>query len=235
MLEVQGLSGGWGATTVVEDLSLSVAPGETLAIVGRNGVGKTTLLEVIIGRARRNAGEILLDGKSLSRRPTHQRSKAGIGYVPQRREIFPSLTVRENLLIGRRPGVWTEKRVFELFPSLVERASNLGTQLSGGEQQMLSIGRALLANPHVLIMDEPVEGLAPVVIDQLVGALRTVMADRSLAVLMVEQRVDVALELSTTCMVMDHGRFVFSAPSEELRATPSRLAGLLGFAEDGSS
>ena len=232
MLDVQGLRGGWGATTVVEEVSFAVAAGETLAIVGRNGVGKTTLLEIIVGRAGRSAGEILLDGQSVSRQPTHLRSQAGIGYVPQRREIFPSLTVRENLRIGRRPGGWTEERVLALFPSLAERLANLGTQLSGGEQQMLSIGRALLANPRLLIMDEPVEGLAPVVIDQLVDALRAVTADRSLAVLMVEQRVEVALELSTRCTVMDHGRFVFSAPSEELRAAPGRLAGLLGFDEE---
>src|SRR5262249_82558 len=142
-------------------------------------------------------------------------------------------TVRENLRIGRRAGAWTEERIFGLFPELANRASNLGNALSGGEQQMLSIARALLANPKVLIMDEPAEGLAPVVIEQLVTALRSVRADRSLGILLVEQRLDVALELSTRCAVMERGRFVLNAPSAELRAAPSRLAGLLGFTEAG--
>jgi branched-chain amino acid transport system ATP-binding protein len=234
MLEIRGLCGGWGATTIIEDMSFSLVAGEMLAIIGRNGVGKTTLLELIVGRAQRHAGEIRLEDQALELQPTHRRAKAGIGYVPQQREIFPSLTVYENLLISKRPGVWTEERAFDLFPSLAERRTNLGMQLSGGEQQMLAIARALLANPKVLIMDEPAEGLAPVVIEQLVTALRTVMADRSLALLMVEQRVDVALELSTRCAVMDRGRFVLSASSEEMRATPSRLAGLLGLTEESS-
>ena len=234
MLEIRDLTGGWGATTIVEGLSLTLAPGETLAITGRNGVGKTTLLELIVGRARRNGGEILLDGQALGGRPTYRRALAGIGYVPQQREVFASLTVKENLRIGARPGAWTEERIFALFPRLAERSANRGTHLSGGEQQMLAIARALLVNPKLLIMDEPTEGLAPVVIEQLTAALQTVLADRCLAVLMVEQRIDVALDLSTRLAVMDHGRLVFSAPSEELRAAPSKLAGPLGFAEDQS-
>ena len=227
-LEIRDLHGGWGPTTVVENVSLAVAAGETVAIIGRNGVGKSTLLELIAGRAQRRAGEIRLDQVDISAKPTYQRSDCGLGYVPQEREIFPSLTVRENLSVALRPGAWNEERLFAVFPGLGARMNSLGWQLSGGEQQMLSIARALMGNPKVLLMDEPTEGLAPVVVEQLVAALRGVTADSSLALLLVEQRVDVVLDMSSRCLIMDRGRVVHEEASALLREHPGRLARLIG-------
>ncbi len=228
MLEIVGLTGGWGPTIVVEDVSLSVAAGETLAIIGRNGVGKSTLLEILTGRARRASGAVRVAGVGLSSARTFERSAAGIGYVPQEREVFPSLTVRENLRVARRPGPWTEERLFHLFPSLANRAKNLAWQLSGGEQQMLSIARALHGDPRVLLMDEPTEGLAPVVVERLMDAVRAITAEKSLAVVIVEQRVDIVLEIAGRCVVMDRGRIVHEASASALRDEPSRLVELIG-------
>jgi branched-chain amino acid transport system ATP-binding protein len=228
MLEVRKLSGGWGPTLVVEDLSLQVATGETVAILGRNGVGKTTLLELVIGRAQRRGGAILLGGADIAQLPIHQRARCGIGYVPQGREVFPSLTVKEHLEIAVRPGEWTVRRVIELFPRLGERLASHGSQLSGGEQQMLAIARALLGNPRMLLMDEPFEGLAPIIVEHLVGSIRKIVASRSLGLLLVEQRVDIALELSHRCAVMDRGRLVFEGASEQLAADDGRIAALMG-------
>jgi branched-chain amino acid transport system ATP-binding protein len=230
-LELQGLRGGWGPTTVIEDMTLTVAVGETISIVGRNGVGKSTLLELIVGRAQRAAGEIRLGETDLTGLPVFRRARLGLGYVPQEREVFPSLTISEHLAISARPGQWNEEKVFALFPSLARRATSLGGQLSGGEQQMLAIARALVGNPKVLLMDEPSEGLAPVVVEQLVGAMRVLAEDRSLSVLLVEQRVDIALQLAGRCLVMDRGRVVYDGASAALRADPSQLAQIMGIAE----
>src|SRR5258707_2958927 len=166
-VELQGVSAGYGDTVVLEDINLSIAPGESISVIGRNGVGKTTLLSTIMGHTTLHRGDVLLSGRNLNRVPVYRRAAAGIGFVPQEREIFPSLSVLENLDVGARPGHWTKARVFELFPNIKERLDNRGNQLSGGEQQMLSIARALLTNPSVLLMDEPTEGLAP----GIVGAL----------------------------------------------------------------
>jgi branched-chain amino acid transport system ATP-binding protein len=228
VLEIRQLSGGWGPTTIVEDVSFKLAEGEMVSIIGRNGVGKSTLLELIMGRAQRHSGEIILAGADISSERTYRRSELGLGYVPQEREVFPSLTVRENLGIANRSGPWTEERLLAVFPALAARTRSLGWQLSGGEQQMLSIARALIGNPKVLLMDEPTEGLAPVVVEQLVAAIRSVTAGNALTVLMVEQRVDVVLELSSRCMIMDRGRIVHEATSATLRENPQRLAGLIG-------
>ncbi len=228
MLDVRRLTGGWGPTTVIEELSVSVQSGETVALVGRNGVGKSTLLELIVGRAQRRAGEVRLGTTDLAPLRTYQRSEAGLGYVPQEREVFPSLTVKENLGVAQRPGRWTEGAVLELFPALANRLTSLGRQLSGGEQQMLSIARALVGNPRVLLMDEPSEGLAPVVVEQLVLALKAVAGDGSLAVLLVEQRIEVALDLASRCLIMDRGRIVHEASTASLRADPMRIGGLMG-------
>lgn len=227
-LEIRNLHGGWGSTTVVENISLSLAVGETVSVIGRNGVGKSTLLELIVGRAQRHAGEIRLGNVDIAQKPTFQRSGCGLGYVPQEREVFPSLTVRENLSVAARPGMWNEERLFGVFPGLAARRNSLGWQLSGGEQQMLSIARALMGNPKVLLMDEPTEGLAPVVVEQLIAAIRAVVAGSQLACLLVEQRVDVVLELSSRCLIMDRGRVIHQAASPFLRENPDQLARLIG-------
>jgi branched-chain amino acid transport system ATP-binding protein len=228
MLETRKLYGGWGPTLVVEDFSVRVARGETLAVLGRNGVGKTTLLELLAGRAQRRAGAILLDGGDISTLASHQRARRGIGYVPQGREVFPSLTVAEHLQIAQRSGEWTRNRVLDLFPRLGERLASHGNQLSGGEQQMLAIARALLGNPRVLLMDEPFEGLAPIIVEHLVRSIRRVVQGGSLALMLVEQRVDIALQLSDRCLVMDRGRCVHEGPAAELAGHEERLATLMG-------
>ncbi len=228
MLEIQGLTGGWGQTTVVEDLDLALAPGETVAIIGRNGVGKSTLFELIVGRAQRRAGTILLGGVDISNIAIHARAVAGLGYVPQEREVFKSLTVKEHFAVAERPGRWNEEAIISLFPLLGRRINNLGSQLSGGEQQMLSIARALIGNPKILLMDEPSEGLAPVVVEQLVNAMRSVVGDGTLSVLLVEQRVDIALDLASRCLIMDRGRVVHEGSSASLRENEKRLGQLMG-------
>jgi branched-chain amino acid transport system ATP-binding protein len=231
MLETRKLNGGWGPTLVVEDFSVRLGRGETLAILGRNGVGKTTLLELLIGRAQRRSGAILLDGADIAQLPSHLRACRGLGYVPQSREVFPSLTVEEHLQIAQRPGEWSRSRVLGLFPRLGERLGSHGNQLSGGEQQMLAIARALLGNPRVLLMDEPFEGLAPIIVEHLVGSIRRIVQGGSLALMLVEQRVDIALELSDRCVVMDRGRCVFDGDSEALAGDDARLAALMGLGD----
>ena len=231
MLEIRDLCGGWGPTVVVEDFRLDVGTGETVAVIGRNGVGKSTLLELLMGRARRHGGQILLDGHDLALLPIHERARRGLGYVPQGREVFPSLTVQEHLDAAARPGDWSITRVLGLFPRLGERLDSYGTQLSGGEQQMLAVARALLGNPRVLLMDEPFEGLAPIVVQELVRSIRKIVAHGSLALLLVEQRVDIALDISQRCVVMDRGRCVFQGPSEDVSEEGPALAALMGLVE----
>ncbi len=216
MLELNELTGGWGPTIVIEDLSLAIGRGETVAVVGRNGVGKSTLLELIAGRATRGSGTIRLDGEEIAAWVPHQRSHHGLAYVPQHREVFKSLTVDEHVAIAARPGRWNRDAVFDLFPGLAKRAGSLGGTLSGGEQQMLSIARALLSNPKVILMDEPSEGLAPLIVEFLVGAIKQITSDRSVAVLLVEQRIDIALDISSRCIVMERGKIVREGASADM-------------------
>jgi len=226
-LLLKGVSAGYGETHVLEGVELSLANGESLAIIGRNGVGKSTLLETVMGHTTLHGGRISLGGRDITALPPHARALAGVGYVPQEREIFPSLSVRENLEICARPGLWDAERVFGLFPNLKTRLSNAGTQLSGGEQQMLAIARALMTNPSVLLMDEPTEGLAPVIVQALTQVLVKLRSEGDLSIVLVEQNSRVALEFSTRTVVMDRGRLVYDGPSERLRKDPDFLASLI--------
>jgi branched-chain amino acid transport system ATP-binding protein len=184
-----------------------------------------------MGHTTLHAGDVVLDGQSLNGMPSYRRALTGIGFVPQEREIFPSLTVRENLEVAARPGPWTLSRIFELFPRLGERLDNMGTQLSGGEQQMLSIARALLTNPSILLMDEPTEGLAPVLVETLTAVLARLRAENALSIILVEQNSRVALTFSPRTVILDNGRIVYDGASEPLRADPERLAELIGIVE----
>jgi branched-chain amino acid transport system ATP-binding protein len=230
-LELRNVFAGYGETVVLEDVNLTLARGESISVIGRNGVGKTTLLATVMGHTTLHSGDILFGGTSIVRRRAYERALGGLGFVPQEREIFPSLTVRENLQVGARPGDWTEARVFELFPRLQERLGNMGNQLSGGEQQMLSIARALLTNPSVLLMDEPTEGLAPVLVEALTAVMLKLRAEGALSIILVEQNSRVALEFSERTVVLSKGRIVYDGPSATLRADPDRLAQLVGVAE----
>ena len=230
-VELKSVSAGYGETVVLEDVNLAIAPGESISVIGRNGVGKTTLLATVMGHTTLHKGDVSLGGKSLNRVPVYRRAAAGLGFVPQEREIFPSLTVRENLEVGARPGDWTQARVFDLFPNLKERLDNRGNQLSGGEQQMLSIARALLTNPSVLLMDEPTEGLAPVIVEALTAVLVRLRGDSGLSIILVEQNSRVAFEFSDRSVVMDKGRIVYDGASATLRDDPERLAQLIGVSE----
>jgi branched-chain amino acid transport system ATP-binding protein len=229
-LEMRRVSAGYGETVVLEDIDLTLAKGECISVIGRNGVGKSTLLATVMGHTTLHRGEVVLAGQSLDRVPVYRRATMGLGLVPQEREIFPSLTVRENLDVGARPGPWTRQRVFELFPRLQERLDNKGNQLSGGEQQMLSISRALLTNPSVLLMDEPTEGLAPVLVEALAGVLSS-LRDTELSIILVEQNSRVALAFSPRTIVMDKGRVVYDGDSASLRDDQERLAQLIGITE----
>jgi branched-chain amino acid transport system ATP-binding protein len=226
-LALQRVSAGYGETHVLEEIDLALAQGESLSIIGRNGVGKSTLLETIMGNTTLHAGELRLRGERIDKAPSHERALGGLGYVPQEREIFPSLSVRENLEVCARPGHWNAARVFELFPNLQARLDNAGSQLSGGEQQMLAIARALMTNPSVLLMDEPTEGLAPVIVQALSQVLLRLRGEGGLSIVLVEQNSRVALEFAARTVVMDRGRIVFDGESERLRSDPDLLASLI--------
>jgi branched-chain amino acid transport system ATP-binding protein len=227
-LEVKNVTAGYGETMVLDELSLSLAPGESISVIGRNGVGKSTLLATIMGHTTLHDGSIQLKGSDISATPSFQRVTMGIGYVPQEREIFPSLTVEENLNIGARPGEWTADTLFELFPNLIERRSNMGNQLSGGEQQMLAIARALMTNPRFLLMDEPSEGLAPVIVEELMRVMARLRDSGSMSMILVEQNTRVALNFSDRTVVMDRGHITYDGDSGILRNDAAKLEGLIG-------
>jgi branched-chain amino acid transport system ATP-binding protein len=227
-LELDKVFAGYGETVVLEDIRLALEVGETLSVIGRNGVGKSTLLATVMGHTQLHGGRVALHGKDISKLATYRRVTSGLAYVPQEREIFPSLSLRENLEVAARPGKWTIETVFELFPRLAERATNRGNQLSGGEQQMLAIGRALIGNPTVLLMDEPSEGLAPVIVDELAAAVKRLTKAGGLAMILVEQNTRLALDIAPRAVVMDRGRIVFDGASETLRNDPAKLEQLIG-------
>jgi branched-chain amino acid transport system ATP-binding protein len=230
-LAVKGLQAGYGKARVLHGLEFAVARGELVVVIGRNGVGKTTLIETLCGLTTLQGGEIFLYGKRVEGLPSHRRSRLGLGWVPQEREVFASLTVEENLTVVARPGAWTLDALYDLFPRLAARRRNSGTQLSGGEQQMLAIARALATNPSLLLLDEPVEGLAPLVVQELVAAIARMRNAGNLAILMVEQKFEIALANSDRCLVMDRGEIVHRCPSRELLHDHALLDRLIGVAE----
>ena len=230
-LELKNVSAGYGDTVVLENLKLAVAAGESLSVIGRNGVGKTTLLATMMGHTNLHGGTVWLHGKDISRDATYRRVHAGLGYVPQEREIFPSLSLLENLEVALRPGPWTIAEVFKLFPRLDERKDNRGNQLSGGEQQMLAIARALVGNPSVILMDEPSEGLAPVIVEELARAMKQLTQAEGLALVLVEQNTRLALDISPRAVVMDRGQIVYDGPSETLKRDSVKLEALIGVAK----
>ena len=227
MLSLAQVSAGYGDTVVLEDVDVELPERGALAVLGRNGVGKTTLLATIMGHTTFHSGRMTFKGAPIAHRPVYERSKLGIGYVPQEREIFPSLSLEENLLVAERPGRWNLAAVYKLFPRLEERKAARGNQLSGGEQQMLAIGRALMGNPSLLLMDEPLEGLAPIIVEALLISLKRLVSDDSLALVLVEQHAKRALQVTENAIVLNRGRVSYSGRSAELLADPQRLAALV--------
>ena len=227
LLRISKVRAGYGETVVLEDVDLALPNDGALAVLGRNGVGKTTLLSTIMGHTTFHSGLIEFQNQEISKLPVYERSRLGIGFVPQERLIFPSLDVEENLTVAARPGRWNAERVYDLFPRLKERRGAMGNQLSGGEQQMLAIGRALMGNPSLLLLDEPLEGLAPIIVEMLLASLKKLIAEDSLAIILVEQHAKVALSVTEQAMVLNRGRVSHYGPSAELLADPQRLASLV--------
>ena len=230
LLDVQGLSCGYGEAVVLTDVDVQLAAGRSLALLGRNGTGKTTFIDTLVGVTRRHAGRITLNGRDIQGLPAHERAAAGIGWVPQERNIFKSLTVDENLSAVARPGAWHAARVYELFPRLAERKKNLGTQLSGGEQQMLAFGRALVLNPRLLLLDEPLEGLAPIIVEELLRAIARVAREEGLSSIVVEQHPHMVLGVTDDAIVLDRGGIAYRSSSAALLADPTPLDAWLGVA-----
>ncbi len=229
LLALNEVRAGYGDAVVLDGISLEVPHGGSLAVLGRNGVGKSTLLLTIMGFTSVTRGTVCWRDQEITGKPMHQRARAGLGWVAQEREIFPSLSVEENLTVASRAGRWDLKTVYGLFPRLAERRANMGNQLSGGEQQMLAIARALMTNPALLLLDEPLEGLAPIIVEELSAAIGRMIKDEGTAVILVEQHAEVVLSLTQEAVVMERGVIVHRAPSRELlndAATLDRLIGL---------
>jgi branched-chain amino acid transport system ATP-binding protein len=231
LLTVEGLRSGYGEAVVVQDVGLVLEQGQSLALLGRNGTGKTTLLNTLVGVTRRHAGRITLAGHDITALPPYLRAAAGIGWVPQERNIFKSLTVHENLAAVARPGPWTVARAYEMFPRLGERRSNLGTQLSGGEQQMLAVARALVLNPKLLLLDEPLEGLAPILVEELLRSIARVVRMEGMSAIIVEQNPRLILPITQRAVVLDRGMVVHEGASAALLADRDRLDRWLAVAQ----
>ena len=230
LLEANGVWAGYGEATVLEDISFRLDEGASVALLGRNGMGKTTLLATLMGATRQTKGSIRFAGQDLTVVPSHRRAHSGLGWVPQERDIFASLSVEENLTVVARPGAWDLKKVYATFPRLHERSANMGNQLSGGEQQMLAMGRALMLNPKVLLLDEPLEGLAPIIVQELLAIIGDMVRDGSIAVILVEQHAHQILPFTKQALVLERGRVVHQGPSDVLAADPSLLDRWLGVA-----
>jgi branched-chain amino acid transport system ATP-binding protein len=233
LLAIERLCAGYGEAVVLSDVSFVLAEGKALALLGRNGMGKTTLVNSIVGVTRYFGGSIALDGADITKLRPDQRAHAGIGWVPQERNIFKSLTVHENLTAVARPGRWTTAKVYGLFPRLEERQQNLGNQLSGGEQQMLAVGRALVLNPRVMLLDEPLEGLAPIIVDELLAALRRIIRDEGMSAILVEQNAKKILGVTDTAIILERGCVVHAADSAALAADRAALETHLGVTDTG--
>lgn len=228
LVRFENVYGGYGEATVLEDISFNLDSGESLALIGRNGVGKSTLLSVLAGAADCTGGKIQFMGQDLVKVASQRRAKLGLGWVPQERDIFPSLTVEENLTVTARTGSWDLRRIYEIFPRLRERSQNMGNQLSGGEQQMLSIGRALMLNPKLLLLDEPLEGLAPIIVQELLGVIRTLIEQGGMSVILVEQHATKILPLTRKALVLERGKAVYWGESRPLIEKPAMLEQWLG-------
>jgi branched-chain amino acid transport system ATP-binding protein len=226
-LRLSGVRAGYGETVILEDVAFELPERGSLALLGRNGVGKTTLLATIMGHTTFHAGEVVFNSKPIQSAPVYERNRLGIGFVPQERLVFPSLSVEENLSVAQRAGRWSLERVYDLFPRLAERRTHRGNQISGGEQQMLAIGRALMGNPSLLLMDEPLEGLAPIIVESLLIAFKKLLSEDSLALILVEQHAKLALQVTQQALVMSRGRIIHSGTSADLLADPERLAQLV--------
>ena len=232
LLKVEGLRSGYGEAVVVQGIDLTLEQGQSLALLGRNGTGKTTLLNTLVGVTRRHAGRITLAGRDITALPPFRRAEAGIGWVPQERNIFKSLTVDENLTAVARPGAWTVARAYGMFPRLAERKANMGNQLSGGEQQMLAFARALVLNPKLLLLDEPLEGLAPIIVEELLRSIARVVRDEGMSAIIVEQNPRMILPITQHAVVLDRGAIVHAGESAELLANPAELESWLAVARN---
>ena len=233
LLAIDRLSAGYGEAVVLTEISLSIAEGQSLALLGRNGMGKTTLINSIVGVTRYRGGTIKLGGRDITRLRPEQRAHAGVGWVPQERNIFKSLSVEENLTAVQRPGRWTPAKVYELFPRLAERRGNLGNQLSGGEQQMLAVGRALVVNPRIVLLDEPLEGLAPIIVEELLAALSRIIREEGLSAILVEQNAQKILGVTDRAVIIERGSIVHEGQSAALKADRAVLEAYLGVTDAG--
>jgi branched-chain amino acid transport system ATP-binding protein len=235
LLVIEGMRAGYGDAVVLDDIALEVPEHGSLAVLGRNGVGKSTLLLSIMGYTLVTRGRMIWRGADITTMPPHRRARAGLGWVAQEREIFPSLTVEENLTVASRPGRWDLAAVYSLFPRLAERRANMGNQLSGGEQQMLAIARTLMTNPALLLLDEPLEGLAPIIVDELLGVLQKVIRNEGMSAIVVEQKARKILGFTDRTIILDRGRIVFAGKSLALADNPTQLETHLGVTNQASA
>ena len=235
LLALQNVRAGYGDAVVLDDISLEVENNGSLAVLGRNGVGKTTLFLTIMGFTRIGRGTITWQGRNITSLAPHLRARAGIGWVAQEREIFPQLTVEENLKVAAKPGRWDMGAVCDLFPRIAERRTNKGNQLSGGEQQMLAIARALMTNPDLLLLDEPLEGLAPIIVEELTAAISRMMKEHGTALILIEQHAEIALSLTENAIVFERGKIVHRARAKDLLADHATLDRFIGMKVEGAA